>query len=179
MIKLIEKVKDFFYTSIFGEFYLNILLWNDDRKLKKKRRQFILVNNPVILKSSSQMRYDESTTLIKKKIKEISNSESKEDLENTLKNINNLIKFAEKDHNESIKILKDVYVYKDKDIKNDTDKAKMLKIRIKHYDELKKGKEKRNLNRNIRMAAKKGDKIRVEKLMKEWKEKYGRSKSRL
>lgn len=179
MKNLLEMFLDIFYKSFLGELYLRFLLWIDSIKLKKRKKNYNITNNPVVLRDSLKIKYDESVGLIKKKIKELSESNTKEDLEKTLSNLDDLVKFAEKEQNEMIENLKEVYVYKEKDIKTDTDKAKMLEKRINHYEQLKKGKEKRELNKAIRLATRKGDTGRVEKLTQEWKVKYGKSKSKL
>jgi len=175
-----KKLKHLFYTSIFGEWYFLFLLWVEDQRIKKKRNYSLSDNYvPNIIKNDVQMKYEHGVGNIKRKIQDISKKTNKNIIE-ILENQPNLINLATDEDNynkeEYIQRLREVYIYKNKDIRNNTDKAKMINKRIKDFDKLKLSKEKRNLSRKIRLAIKEKNTTDLESLNKEWNKKYGKNR---
>jgi len=191
LIKYIKSIftslKGKFDSSFLGSLYLSFLLWKENRRLEKENKTenltMPMMHVPQVVKNDALIKYEQGLSNVKRKVLLISRSCSKEDLEKALENTEDLVKMArgqhEEDREEYVESLRKVYVYKDKDIKSDTDKAKMIEQRISDYDKLKKDKEKRELSRAIRAAAKDGKGKKAEKLMEKWKKNHGKSKNRL
>lgn len=74
------------------------------------------------------------------------------------------------------KVLESVYIYQGQDVKTEEDKTKMIATRIGHYTELQKQKEGRELLKQARTAYQEGKVELHQQLMKEWNEKYARTK---
>jgi len=148
-----NKLKKLFYTSWLGNLYFEYLLWRD-RKIERKITVQQL-NVPRIVINRQQELYLQGIKKLKKVINEKIVFTSKEEYDKVLKETEDLIQFAENDEQRDyIEALKKAYVYKDADIKNDTDMAKMIEQRIGHYNELRKHREKREKARAERRNSK-------------------------
>lgn len=139
-----KEIKKYFLTSIFGLWYYSILLWWDRIKFKQelKNRPSIVTNK--IIYNAVKAQYNEGINKVKREVAKLIKSPSKGEYEGILKNINELLDLAKNEQREEIEALKKVYLYKDKDIKSDTDQAKMVTERINHYKDLHKHIEERN-----------------------------------
>lgn len=178
---LFNKIRTYIiYNTVLGKFYLNILFWLENKKMEKDLKNRTYSSHTLsIVKESNKIKYENGVNNIKRNIKKEAESLNNEDLEYVLyKNRDKLIELAqseeEKDKEEYIKNIRKVYVFKDKDIKNEKDYIKMINKRITHFNELRKNKEKRELSRKIRLSTKNNDKIETEKLLKEWNNLYGK-----
>lgn len=148
-----NKLKKLFYTSWLGNLYFEYLLWRD-RKIERKITAQQL-NVPRIVINRQQELYLQGIKKLKKVVNEKIVFTSKEEYDKVLKETEDLIQFAENDEQRDyIEALKKAYVYKDADIKNDTDMAKMIEQRIGHYNELRKHREKREKARAERRNSK-------------------------
>ena len=148
-----NKLKKLFYTSWLGNLYFEYLLWRD-RKIERKITAQQL-NVPKIVINRQQELYLQGIKKLKKVVNEKIVFTSKEEYDKVLKETEDLIQFAENDEQRDyIEALKKAYVYKDADIKNDTDMAKMIEQRIGHYNELRKHREKREKARAERRNSK-------------------------
>jgi hypothetical protein len=148
--KLIDKIKHLFYTSYLGLIYFNILLWWDKKKFDKElaRRPSNIATK--IAYNAVKASYNEGISKIKGEVAKLIQSRSKDEYERVLNNINDMLSLAQSERKEEIESLKKVYLYKDKDIQNDTDKARMINSRINDYKDLHKHIEKRNKLRKER-----------------------------
>lgn len=174
VLEMIKYLKRLFYTSIFGRFYFEFLLWLDRRVAKKETKQYL--NNIRIEINATREKYEKALCKIKSKV----NEEAKESNHHkVLKVKGDLVSIAEEEEDEFLKkraeIMKSAIVKKgDKDIKSDTDMAKMVESRINDYKALHKDIAMRQLLRRIRQAEREGDSQLADSLKLELKEKYGR-----
>lgn len=176
---MLNKFKKLFYTSILGEYYFRLLLWKEDRKLKKRTKDFVNVSDIkyLITHNINKQNYEQGMSAIKNNINYLLKAKTKEEYQAVLKTIENLIDYSCNITNQPyMDKLKSVYIYKDKDIKNDTDMARMVQQRINDYSELYRHQDSRRLLRDIRTARKNNNHELVHELEQTWKEKYGKRK---
>lgn len=146
-----NKLRKLFYSSWLGNVYFEFLLWLDRKQERKITKE--MLNTPRIVINRQQELYTQGIKKIKKAINQKISFTSKEEYDKVLKETEDLIQFAQnEEERQYIEALKNAYVYKDKDIKNDTDMAKMIEIRIGHYNELKRHKERREKARAERRS---------------------------
>lgn len=176
-----NKLLNWLYGSFIGGFYFEYLLWLD-RKSNQSVKYLSPKEMAQIVKESSKLY--EGVQVVKKKVNELVSSRTKEEYHKILCEIEDLTKLA---HNDSdlerqkfSRMLRDVYVKKnDRDIVSHTDMAKMIDQRIQDHSEMWYANQKRHLLREIRQANKCGDMELAEKLVSEYKSKYGRSNARI
>lgn len=175
---MIKAFMRFFYTSRIGGLYFEFLLWLENRRLKREIEYSIPTHViPQIVKSSIQELYIIGIKRIKSKLVDLTEAKTKEEYKKVLSELKEIISLSvrpDKNRQKYIDNLKRVYVYKDKDIKNNVDKARMIERRINDYKELHNHILQRNLRREIRKAVKNGDQKTAKKLEKEWIEKYAK-----
>ena len=170
--KVIDFVKHLFYTSFIGNWYFNFLLWWDRIKFEQDLKINYSSKNKVVL-SAKQVAYEEGIKTIKQRIGSLVEIKSKDEYEKVLSEVKELISLARYENKDADYLYK-LYVKKDRDIHNNTDKAKMVETRINHYKELQKFNEERELIKQIKKAKKEGDINLSKELEKQWTKKYGR-----
>lgn len=174
------KLRNLFYGTFLGGLYFEFLLWLD-RRSDKSLKYLTPKEMSQIVKESSKLY--EGVQVVKSKVNQLVNSRTKEEYHKILCEIEDLTKLTYNENNsERAKfslMLREAYVKKrDKDVVSHTDMAKMIDQRIQDHSEMWYANEKRSLMRNIRQANQSGDKELAEKLVVEYNNKYGRSKSR-
>lgn len=177
MVKIPNKVINWFYTTWLSNLYFKLLLWLD-RKNDKKYLSPKEVSQ--IIREYSLL--DEGVKEMKTRINLLVVSKTKEDYNRILKELEDMIPLAEKIEGNSkyeyIKNLKSKMDFSNVDIKNDTDRARMIERRIEDMKELQDDLNKRKLLRDLREAEKEGNTETINKLKEELKEKYGIRRSR-
>lgn len=172
---MLNKIVYWFYGTWLGGKYLEFLLWKDEQNGPERVVTPVEVQQIVI--QAQQMLYREGISKIKNHVNSIVNSKSKEEYETKLKELEDLIPFAERDDSKLKEVkaaLFGAYVKRDKDIKNSKDFAKMIDQKIEDTKQLWKHKEKRDMLRAIRKLKMSGELEQAYKLEKEFFEKYGR-----
>ena len=169
-----------FYSTYLGGLYFEFLLWLDRRN-----------SNPTKLLSPKEMaqiiresnKTFDGVSRIKAKVATLVTSNSKEEYERVLSEIEDLMNLADWEigantqQGQFAELLKNIYVkHGNRDIVTNTDKAKMIEGRIQDMHELWADKEKRKLLRDIRKAGQEGDNHLLNKLQTELRTKYGRPK---
>lgn len=187
LTKLVRSIKSWFIGK-----YLEFLLWLDDFGVGSGSGGgssdplglgFLGGGNAELTKvvvSMQQLAYREGIGNIKRQINSLVKAKTKEEYDAVLKEVGDLVTLA-KVPNKQLDILKQsmysVYVKTGgKDVKNDTDKAKMIEQRIDDFKELQEHKLQRELRRKIRQAKVAGDIELANSLQKEWQEKYGKTR---
>lgn len=170
-----NKILYWFYSTWLGGKYLEFLLWKDGQNEKVEMTNSKQVNEIVI--QAQQLLYKEGIANIKKKVNSIVNSGTKEEYDQKLKGLEDLMPLAERD-DEKLKQVKQAlfqaYVVKDKDIKNSTDFAKMIDQKIEDTKKLWAHKEKRDILRKIRKLKTSGEMEQAAQLEQEFFNRYGR-----
>jgi len=170
MKKIIDKLARMFYTSYLGNLYFNFLIWWDYYKSKRKPIGYSSSAHRVVI-SATKAAYEQGLKQVKTKVAEAINAVDGNH-DKALHQIGDIIELAEKDYKSEIEILKKMHVKNGQDVKNDTDKAKMIDQRIQDYKELHRFKEERTILRQIRKAKTDGNIELADKLTKEWQDKY-------
>lgn len=170
-----NKLINWLYTTWLGNLYFETLLWLDRRDEKKNLRLLSPKEASQIIKQYSLL--GDGVKEIKDKVNSLIATKTKEEYNKILKEIDNIISLAERQANDPksqfVNFLKSNVDFSNKDIKNTTDRAKMVNKRINDMYELQEDKLKRQLIREIRKANQEGDKIKLSQLQMEFKEKYG------
>jgi len=131
------------------------------------------------LEQDREQKYHNGISLMKYNIKNTAKSDTALEYDRILKQTDDMFTLAKEESAEQIKLreLKEsIYVYKGSDIKSDQDHEKMLDKRIKMYQDLHSKKLERQLMRDIRKAKKENSLELYEKLLGEYKIKYGKSR---
>lgn len=177
MKRLIQNLINWFYTTWLGNLYFDYLLWKDRQDDRKSLRYLSPKEVQQIIRQYSLM--SEGVREVKRKVNDLVKSKTVEEYHQTLGQIENMIKLAERDPDspqakfaEALRSFGDLN--KVKDIETVTDRARMVDKRIKDYKELHSHIEKRQLLRNIRKAKSEGNKELVTKLEQEFYEQYGK-----
>jgi hypothetical protein len=147
---MLDYIKKLFYTSFLGIIYFNILLWWDKKKFDRELRNRPSNIAAKIAYNAVKSQYNEGIIRVKGEVAKLVNSRSKVEYERVLANCEELLSLAQNESREDIEALKKVYLYKERDIVNDTQKAKMISGRIQDYNELHKHKETREKIRQER-----------------------------
>jgi hypothetical protein len=173
MKNLIDKMLKRFYTSWLGNLYFEYLLWQD----RKNSIEEFSTDLSTIEINITKENYEKALKKIKTKVNEkLIRCATTEEAEKLMIELNELLQYATKTQDvEKIKMIETMklaYVYRDKDIRTDTDKAKMIEKRIGHFKELHCHIEKRKLLRKIRKAEKEKNLELLSKLKEEWAIKY-------
>jgi hypothetical protein len=172
---MMNKIVHWFYSTWLGGKYLEFLLWKDEANGNKLDITPQEVQQIII--EAQQMLYREGISNIKKRVNSIVNARTKEEYDQKLKELEDLIPLAVKEDDklrDMRKALNSIYVKKGKDVKNSTDFARMIDTKIEYTKQLWKHREKRELLRSIRKAKVAGEVKRAEELEKEFFEKYVR-----
>lgn len=169
-----------FYGTFLGGLFFEFLLWVDRRKERKHFLNYKEVAQ--IVREYSLL--DEGMKQIKSKVNSLIVTKSADEYNKLLLEIEDMVTLAERDTNhpksQLADLLRDMYTKKgNQDIVTLTDRAKMVDKRINDMKELQQDKLKRQLLRKIRKFRIEGNTEEVEKLEQEFKEKYGRTNTRL
>lgn len=155
--------------------YFNFLLWLENINLKKDNRYLSPKEIAAIVKQYSKI--GEGVTVLKSKVNDLVKTKNKEEYDKILDGIQDLIPLSVREQNPDMEkficTLKKNYA-KNKDITTPLEKENMINQRIKDMYELHEHIEKRNKLREIRKAKSAGQLDLVDKLEKEFYEKYGR-----
>ena len=170
------------YSTYLGSLYLEFLLWLDSKKTKTPTKFLTPKEIAQVIRSYNLV--SEGVTKMKYAINDLVNSKSKEEYNNILYQIENMLTFADEEANtdkaQLVYSLKEIYTKKgNKDIITATDRAKMIDQRINDMKELCDDKAKRQLLRDIRKAGEAKNTQLLSKLQTEFKTKYGGTDSRL
>lgn len=183
IIKLLKKFLivsiNKFYNSRIGGLYLEVLLWWDYRfgpdAPFRASPDFTVAQ---IVRNAQMIAYTRGMKNLKSKINDLAFTKDKEEYNKVLQEVQNLVALAEETDPSKIKrseLLKNMYVYKGgKDIRNDTEKAKMIQQRIRDFKQLQNHKASRQILREIRQLKKNGKDKEAKELEKEWSTKHGR-----
>ncbi len=171
-----NRLIDWFYTTRLGGWYFDFLLWYDRRKERKQIRYLTPKEIAQVVRQYSLI--GEGVKEVKSKVHTLVQSRTKEEYEKTLSEINDMVLLAERPkdgpQSEVTNFLKSNMDFSNSDIKNTTDRAKMIEKRIGDTYELQEDKLKRAALRAIRTANKQGNTELASKLQEEWMNKYGR-----
>lgn len=170
MKKVVDKIIRMFYTSYLGNLYFNFLIWWDYYKSKRKPIGYSSSAHRIVI-SATKAAYEQGLRQVKTKVVQAAQAVDG-NYDKALHQIGDVIQLSEKDHKPEIEILKKMHVKNGQDVKNDTDKAKMIDQRIQDYKELHRFKEERLILRQIRKAKTEGNLELADKLTKEWQDKY-------
>jgi len=167
--------------KIFVSWWLIYKLWRRNKKFERElKREVDSVNldSIGIYQVDEQQKIQEGIVNLKESINGITNDRTAEGYDKVLSKIDNMIDFAQGKTTNGEQLLaslrKKILVFKEKDVRNKKDKVKMVDTRIKHYKELHKHKELRDLRRQIRQAYNKGDTDKAQQLEEKWKVINGR-----
>lgn len=174
-----KLLKNKFYNSRIGGLYLEFLLWWDYKFGKdapfRAAPDFTVAQ---IVRNAQILAYARGIRKLKNKINDLAFTKDKEEYEKILAEVKNLVALAEETDPSKIKrakLLDSMYVYKGgKDIKNDTEKAKMIQQRIRDFKELQKHKVSRAMLKDMRRLRKEGKDQEADELQKQWSTEYGR-----
>jgi hypothetical protein len=171
-----NKLLNWFYTTWLGNVYFDLLLWLDRRKDRKQLQYMTPKEIAQVVRQYSML--GEGVKEIKSKVNVLVGSKTKEEYDKTLKELDNLVCLAQREESspqaQYTNILKSGMDFSNSDIKNQTDRAKMVEKRIGDMYELQADKQRRSVIRQIRQAHKQGNTELAIKLQKEWDSKYGR-----
>lgn len=164
-----NKITKWFYTSQVGAWYFEFLLWLENKKVKKELEYAKHWSNHCkhqIVVNVVQESYEQGIKQLKNKTTSLVEAKTPAEYDRVLKEIKDLLSFTEHDSSrlERINKLRKVFVYKEKDIRNHTDMAKMIDNRIKDFQVLRLHKERRDLMRTLRKAEQQGDEGLAEEL---------------
>lgn len=172
---MLNRIKQWFWGTWLGGKYLEFLLWLDDQNESQPVISHKEVQQIVI--QAQQMLYTEGIRNIKKKVNGIVTARTKEEYDAKLKELEDLMPLAEGEKGELSKLksaLLAAHVRHGKDIKTDSDHARMINKRIGDYQELREANEKRRLIRDIRRHRKLGNDSVADQLEQEFKKRYAR-----
>ena len=168
-----NKIKNWLWTTTLGGYYFELLLWIDTKRSKEK----YLTQKEIAQIVRQYSLLDKGVKEVKRNINKLVTSTTAEEYDKVLSNIENLLKYSEKDPNSQEAIFADMLrstkISKIKDIETHIDRVKMIEGRIKDYKELQEHVVKRKLMRQIRQAKKENDIDLTEQLETEWRDKYG------
>lgn len=170
-----NRIVDWFYTTWLGGLYFELLLWLDRRNDRKQLRYLTPKEMAQIVRQYSLL--GEGVKEVKHKVNTLISSRTKDEYDKVLKEIDDMVTLAERDANHPTaqfnEFLKSKMDFSNSDIKNTTDRAKMVSKRINDMYELQDDKVKRQLLREIRKATQSGDQDKVAQLQMEFNNKYG------
>lgn len=170
--------KRWYRTRIYS-LYLEALLWWDYKYGKdapfRAAPDFTVAQ---IVRNAQVLAYSRGLKRLKNEINNLAFTKDKEEYDKVLKEIKDLVALAQETDPNKInraELLQNMYVYKGgKDIKNGTEKAKMIQQRIGDFKELQEQKVSRQMQRDMRRLRKEGNTKEANKLQKQWSTKYGR-----
>lgn len=149
---MINKLTNLFYKSFLGAWYLEVLIFID--KLKGNKVKLTPGEISQIVREYSQLA--EGVKTIKNRVNNLITARNKEEYDKVLREVEDLVLQAGYDKNHPkfkiINSLREKMDLSNKDIKNDTDYAKMIEKRIADYKELHQHIEKRKALREARKA---------------------------
>lgn len=155
-------------------------MWADKKEIEddfKQALNFAGLGNRNIMMQDEERQIAEGVIAMKVAINSLLKNKSAKSYDKTLRDIDNLLKYAQdvgsKQQKTILDLRKSIVVFKEKDLKSKEDKQKMINIRLNHYNQLHSKKLARDLIRQERQARKAGNSELADKLLKEWKEKYG------
>jgi len=164
----------------FAEWALAYKIWVDRKEIEDEIKQvinFAGLGDKNIMIQDEERQITEGVIAMKVAVNKLVKNRSAESYDNILKDLNDLVKFAEnvgsKQQKSLLDLRKKLVVFKEKDVRTKKDKENMIRRRINHYYELHKGKESRELIRQERKARNSGNSKLADELLKEWKDKYG------
>jgi hypothetical protein len=167
----VNKLINWFYTTWLGNLYFELLLWLDRRNEKKQLRYLTPKEMAQIVRQYSLL--GEGVKEVKSKVNTLIASRTKEEYDKVLKEIDDMVTLAEREANDPkaqfASFLKSNMDFSNSDIKNTTDRAKMINKRIDDMKELHKDIEKRRklrLARQLRKEGKLQDALEIEKEFK-------------
>lgn len=170
-----NRIINWFYTTWLGNLYFELLLWLDRRNERKNLRYLTPKEMAQIVRQYSLL--GEGVKEVKHKVNTLISSRTKEEYDKVLKEIDDMVTLAERQANDPkaqfATFLKSNMDFSNSDIKNTTDRAKMVDKRIKDMYELQADKVKRQKLRDIRQAQKEGNIELVKILKQEFEENYG------
>ncbi len=172
-----RTISNWFYTTKLGGLYFEFLLWYDRWKFKQETKKYIHNKETArIIINHTKALYRDGLKQVKIKVAELTTAPTAEEYDRVLNEIEDIVSLAKLETNNEIKALKLINgdLTKTKDVENNTDKAKMIKQRIAHYEELKKYNKKRTLIKAIKLAIKEGNKKLAEELEEQWSKEYGK-----
>ncbi len=170
-MKILNKIKKYFYSSFLGDWYFSFLLWLD--KINNKDKIPLDLTTTKIVIQAEKMAYARGIKKIKTKIKELTACKNIEEQEKVLQELQDLMVLAEETGDSKKRrqeVLKAMYVRNGHDLKNDTEKAKMMRDRIEDMKKYREAKEFRDLTRALRKARQENDKDLIEELEEKWNE---------
>lgn len=170
-----NRLLHWFYSTWLGGKYLEFLLWIDEQN--EPQRVITPQEVQQIVIQAQQLLYREGVANIKRRVNSIVNAKTKEEYDEKLKQLEDLMPLAERE-DDKLKEMKQAlfraYVKTGKDIKNSKDHARMIEQKIEDTKRLWKHKEKRELLRKIRKLKVSGDLQQAQELEQEFFEKYGK-----
>lgn len=153
---------------------IELLFWWNQRKLERQLdlelRPFAHNEGHEIYQDDTERKYAEGIALVKNKINSMTNKEPWK-YDDALKQVEDLISLGTEEtpsQRDLRKILTNLASLPEKP------KKQMIQERIGHYVELQKYNEERALIRQIKQAKKDQDNELADKLLEEWKNKYGK-----
>lgn len=154
--------------------YLNFLLWWDSNVTSKQNR-YINPHTQAIVQQAQQMKLAEGVNNIKYNVNKLVKSRTEEEYKRVLDELKDLTELAKDDNIDKEKMfqaLRKAYDFSNKDIKSQTDKAKMVKKRVSDYNELKRHKLSRELIRKARAERQKGNFEKAQEIEEEWRKNF-------
>lgn len=172
---MMNRLQQWFFTTKLGEWYFELLLWLDRTEDRPTR---YLTPREVAQITRQYSLLHKGVEEVKKKVNLLVNSQTAEEYDKVLNELEDLFKLSDYEDNSSefrmSQLMRSIQVKKgNKDIVTHTDRARMIQDRIGDYKELQDHKLKRDMMREIRKARKEGNAEKVERLENEWKVKYG------
>lgn len=168
---------------IIKSLYIHLLVWWDTRKLDKFIERELLTSYTDDLRLSyyeddvARM-YAEGILKVKTKINNKVKARTADEYHKVLMEVKELIVLAKEETIQEARrrrVLENVYVRKEVDVKSKKDKKKMIEQRIEHYEELRKYNEQRALLKQIKALTKDGKHKEAEELTEKWKKLYDQS----
>lgn len=160
-----SKISNWFYGTTVGGWYFELLLWLDRKQTRANLKQLTPGEISTVVQQKSLIA--DGVSAIGRKVNKIKNL-----------NTEDLVPLAAYDTTSSrfqvVETLKSRMDLSNVDIKNDTDKAKMIDKRIQDMNDLQAYTIRRNLVKDIRAARRAGEHARLKELEQEFKQKYGR-----
>lgn len=168
---LVNKLKKLFYASFLGEIYFRLLLlW--DKHVNTQEELLDLTTQPIVIEAQKAL-YEKGIKKLKHKMKELTEARTKEEQENILSDIDDILSLSRNESENSVKrqqVLKAMHVRKGTDLKTDLDKAKMMQDRIEDMHKYRKAVEFRNLTRELRKARQANNIELSKELEEKWNE---------
>ncbi len=167
----INKLVNWFYTTWVGNLYFEFLLWRDRQNDRASLRYLTPKEIQQIVRQYSIL--GEGVKEVKGKVNKLVESRTKDEYDKVLREIEDMVSLAERDTNDPkaqfTTFLRSKMDLTPTDIKNVTDRAKMVDRRIKDMKELQEHKVKRDKLRLARKFRKEGKLEEAAEVEKEFK----------